>query len=89
MEKNENEIIADGDAEGETEVPEEDFSALLDASQQRENPPVEKDGRVTGTVVPIGKEWVFVDIGGKTEGSIPREELLDEEDRLGVREGDS
>lgn len=66
----------------------EDFAALLDASPQRRDVSIERDKKVEGTIVSIGEEWVFVDIGGKSEGAITREELLDENGVLPVTVGD-
>ncbi|RNC71394.1 MAG: 30S ribosomal protein S1 [Desulfuromonadales bacterium] len=43
---------------------------------------------VTGRVVHITQEYVLVDIGYKSEGSIPVSEFLDEEGNLTVKEGD-
>ncbi len=44
--------------------------------------------KVSGTVVRIGAEAVFVDMGGKSEGYINRSELLDDQGELIVGEGD-
>jgi len=44
---------------------------------------------VTGTVVRVGREWVFVDLGGKSEGVIAVQEFKDEEDdSITVKPGD-
>ncbi len=44
---------------------------------------------MTGTVVSVSDEWVFVDLGGKSEGVIAREELVDESGGMEVKPGDS
>ncbi len=67
----------------------EDFSALFEASMDRLNKPVVKDSKITGTVVSISDEWVFVDIGGKSEGAISAEELKDSDGNLNIKPGDS
>ncbi len=69
--------------------PEEDFAALLEASERDEDTRIRRDEKVTGTVISIGEDWVFVDVGAKTEGTISREELLDEEGNLAVGVGDT
>ncbi len=57
----------------------EDFSApeRLDPGQ-----------KVEATIVRISKEWIFLDVGGKSEGSLARKELADKEDNLTAAEGD-
>jgi small subunit ribosomal protein S1 len=67
----------------------EDFAALFESQQQQQDAFVTLDSRIEGTIVSIGEEWVFVDVGGKTEGAISREELLDEHGQLNFKEGDS
>lgn len=66
----------------------EDFGALLEESEAERAPQVQRDEKVRGTIVSIGEEWAFVDIGGKSEGTIARGELLDEEGNLTVGVGD-
>ena len=72
----------------EAEEHEEDFAALLLALEGDRERSVEPDRQIEGTVVSIGEEWVFVDIGFKSEGHIARQELTDEEGRLQVNIGD-
>jgi small subunit ribosomal protein S1 len=45
--------------------------------------------KVSGKVLSIGDEWVFVDLGGKAEGRISAAELKDAEGNLTVKEGDT
>jgi len=45
--------------------------------------------KVTAEIVRISKEWIFIDLGGKSEGSLASSELLDEEGNMAVKEGDS
>ena len=44
---------------------------------------------VTGTVVQIGQDYVFVDVGTTTEARIDRRELEDKAGNLSVQAGDS
>lgn len=66
----------------------EDFAILFESGEYDRETAVQKDSRVEGPVVSIGEEWVFVDIGSKTEACISREELLDDDGELSVRLGE-
>ncbi|MBI4962306.1 MAG: 30S ribosomal protein S1 [Desulfomonile tiedjei] len=72
----------------ENDEAQEDFAALFEAETSRKGSPVQRDSKIEGTVVSIGEEWIFVDIGGKSEGSIARDELLDKNGQLTVGVGD-
>ncbi len=65
----------------------EDFASLFESGQYDRELVVQRDARVEGSVVSIGEDWVFVDIGAKTEACIAREELLDEQGVLTVEIG--
>ncbi|MGC8659444.1 MAG: S1 RNA-binding domain-containing protein [Desulfomonilaceae bacterium] len=67
---------------------EEDFAALFEASNLADELNTRLNGKIDGKIVSIGEEWVFVDIGGKSEGAISREELLDSEKRMDLKVGD-
>jgi small subunit ribosomal protein S1 len=67
----------------------EDFASLFESGQYDRDTIVRRDTRVEGQIVGIGEEWVFVDIGAKTEGAIAREEMLDESGGLAVSIGDT
>ena len=45
--------------------------------------------KIEATIVKITPEWIFLDLGGKSEGYLDRKELADEEGHLTVQEGDS
>ena len=45
--------------------------------------------QVEATVVRTSGEWVFLDLGGKSEGSLNKNEVLDREGNLTVQEGDT
>ncbi len=66
----------------------ESFAELLESSDHQDQHVAARDAKIEGTVVSVGEEWVFVDIGAKTEGAIAREELVDEDGTLTVRPGD-
>jgi small subunit ribosomal protein S1 len=66
---------------------EESFARLLEESLVK---PVrfETGRRVEARIVKISAEWIFLDLGGKSEGYLDRKELVDEEGNLSVKEGD-
>ncbi|MCF6290278.1 MAG: 30S ribosomal protein S1 [Desulfobacterales bacterium] len=66
---------------------EESFAELFkkDARQQQHLKPGQK---VSATVTSIGKEYVFIDVGTKGDGSLELKELLDEEGNPTIKEGD-
>jgi small subunit ribosomal protein S1 len=71
----------------------EDFAALLGQFERQHADPARREprvgDRVRGTVLSIGPERAFVDLGGKAEGVIAVAELTDGEGRLKVAVGDS
>lgn len=67
---------------------EKSFAELFDqglAGSER----LEPGQKVEARVVRIAREWVFIDLGGKSEGSIAKSELLDKDGNLTVQEGDT
>jgi small subunit ribosomal protein S1 len=66
--------------------PTEDFAAMFEASVQPKR--VEKGHIIEGTIVAIGPEVAFVDVGGKGEATIDIDELKDAEGDLEVAVGD-
>src|SRR5262245_27912887 len=68
----------------------EDFAALLaeyDQKPRRRDPQVGE--KVRGKVTSIGRDAVFLDLGGKSEGMIDAAELRDEDGKLQVKIGDT
>jgi len=68
------------------DAPEEDFAHLLEQSLQPTS--FNEGDMVEGTVVSVGKEVAFIDVGGKGEATIDLEELADEDGKLDVQVGD-
>ncbi|MCB9532838.1 MAG: S1 RNA-binding domain-containing protein [Myxococcales bacterium] len=66
----------------------DDFAAMLGAGPLGVRS-YDVGDKVTGTVVAIGNDAVFVALGGKTEGAIDSAELLDRDGQLTVSVGDS
>ena len=64
----------------------DDFAALFEASIKAKR--FEKGQTIEGTIVAIGPEVAFVDVGGKGEATIDVGELKDEDGRLEVAVGD-
>jgi small subunit ribosomal protein S1 len=64
------------------------FAELFDKTKVRRDflTPGEK---IEATIVKITQDWIFLDLGGKSEGYMDRKELADEEGNLSVMEGDS
>ncbi len=69
------------------QIDSEDFEALLAQYDDRRDDP-EIGEKVKGTIVSIGEEVAFVDFNAKSEGTVAREELLDEHGALNVAVGD-
>lgn len=69
---------------------EEDFERMLEESLSAQPPArsLQLGQKIRATVVAVSGEYVLVDLGGKTEGIMDKAELLDEEGRLKVGEGD-
>jgi small subunit ribosomal protein S1 len=73
----------------------EDFAAML-AETERVTPGAPKAKRrprvgdqITGKIVSVGKDSLFVDVGGKAEGVLERAQVSDPEGKLLVKIGDS
>ena len=64
----------------------EDFAAMFEASLQAKR--LEKGQTIEGTIVAIGPEVAFVDVGGKGEAMIDIDELKDADGDLDVAVGD-
>jgi small subunit ribosomal protein S1 len=70
---------------------EEDFASMFaaqEAGQKRGKRPRTGD-LVKGKIVSIGKEAVFVDIGGKAEGLLDRAQVTNSEGKITVAIGDT
>jgi small subunit ribosomal protein S1 len=70
----------------------DDFAKMF-AESERDAPRSKKRPRVgdqvTGKVISIGKDTVFVDLGGKAEGALERAQVSDAEGKLLVKVGDT
>ena len=70
----------------------QDFGQIL-AEFEQEAPATNEDPavgtKVSGKVLSVGEEWIFVDIGSKSEARIAAADLKDAEGNLTVQEGDA
>ncbi len=71
----------------------EDFASLFGEFEKKQSSKGKKQpeagDKVTGTVVSIQNDHVFIDLGAKTEGIVERDELTDDEGNLTVSVGDT
>ncbi len=70
-----------------TETEEESFEDLLNQSMSE---PVHFNSgeKIQAVVAQITKEWVFIDVGGKSDGFIMVNEFFDDEGNVTIEEGD-
>ncbi len=66
--------------------PTEDFAAMFEASVKAKR--FDRGQMIEGTIVGIGPEVAFVDVGGKGEATVEVSELKDDDGRLEVKVGD-
>ena len=64
------------------------FAELFEQSSKAPNSRFSPGDRVTGKVVKIGQDTIFVDLGGKSEGLVEAQEFRDENGQLTIKEGD-
>ncbi|HTL33193.1 MAG TPA: S1 RNA-binding domain-containing protein, partial [Kofleriaceae bacterium] len=68
----------------------DDFAAMF-AESERDKPKNKRPkvgDMVKGKIITVGKDAVFVDLGGKAEGQLERDQVTDREDKLLVKVGD-
>src|SRR5262245_22892838 len=69
----------------------EDFAAMF-AESERDKPRAKRPkigDVIKGKVITIGKDAVFVDVGGKAEGQLEKSQVSDSEGKLLVKIGDT
>ncbi len=69
------------------ETGEKSFAELFEQSFKKPSR-LEPGQKVEAVIVKITDEWVFLDLGDKSEGCLDRKELLDPDGKLTVAEGD-
>ena len=66
----------------------ESFAELFEAIPKTKDRRFTAGETISGRIVKISKDTIFVDLGGKSEGIAGAEEFLDKEGNLTVKEGD-
>jgi small subunit ribosomal protein S1 len=72
----------------ENEINEKSFAELLEASFESPGRKLFPGDKVSGKVLKVSKDTIFVDLGGKSEGIAEIQEFLDKEGSLTIKEGD-
>jgi small subunit ribosomal protein S1 len=72
----------------ETEENEESFADMLDAYSDRSDEEVRIGDKISGKIVSIGRDSVFIDTGSKIDGVVDKAELLDKNGQMNLEEGD-
>ena len=67
---------------------EKSFSDLFEASQQV-NMSMKKGDKVSGEIIDIQKDTIFVDLGGRQDGIVDAKDFTDPEGNLTVKVGDT
>ena len=65
-----------------------DFAKMFEASANNLNTQLYEGKKVTGTIISITRDNVFVDLGGRSEGIIDKKDLLNAKGELKFKEGD-
>jgi small subunit ribosomal protein S1 len=81
--------IDDDIVEENDETEDGNFADLFEQSGEQGRSWLEPGQKLTGKVLKIGTEWIFMDTGQKGEGVIERKEFLDLDGTVTVKEGDS
>ena len=66
----------------------ESFAELFAQSSQQKSGWLEPGQKISGRVLKVSAEWIFMDTGQKGEGVIDRKEFLDLDGNITVKEGD-
>jgi small subunit ribosomal protein S1 len=69
-------------------IEEKSFAEFL-AENPLEKEWLQPGQKVQARIVKISPEWIFIDLGGKSEGYLDRKEYLDPEGNLTVKEGET
>ena len=87
--KSKHDIDDDDMIEGTEELEDGSFAELFEQDGKQDKRWLEPGQKLTGKVLKIGNEWIFMDTGQKGEGVIERKEFLDSDGNVTVAEGDS
>jgi small subunit ribosomal protein S1 len=78
----------DRDMENGGETEEESFEALFEAYGDKMSDDLQLGDKITGSIVAIDKDLVYIDTGTKTDGTVEKKELLDDAGNLPFGVGD-
>ena len=67
---------------------EESFAALFEAYGDKMSDDLQLGDKITGSIVAIDKDLIYIDTGTKTDGTVEKKELLDAEGHLPFGVGD-
>jgi small subunit ribosomal protein S1 len=67
---------------------EKSFAELFEKTRMRKDY-LKPGQKIEAVIVKITQDWIFLDLGGKSEGYLDRKELTDDGGNLTVKEGDS
>jgi small subunit ribosomal protein S1 len=67
----------------------ESFAEMFEQSSAKQSRWLEPGQKVSGRVLKVSSEWIFMDTGQKGEGVIDRKEFLDLDGNVTLREGDT
>jgi small subunit ribosomal protein S1 len=67
----------------------ESFADMFEQSSAKQSRWLEPGQKVSGRVLKVSSEWIFMDTGQKGEGVIDRKEFLDLDGNVTVKEGDT
>jgi len=73
----------------EEETEGESFAELFEQSSKQKSGWLEPGQKVSGRVMKVGAEWIFIDTGQKGEGVVDINEFLDLDGNVTVKEGDT
>ena len=77
-----------GEAKKDESTEEKSFAELFEKTHMRKD--FLKPGqKIEAIIVKITQDWIFLDLGGKSEGYLDRKEFTDDEGNCSVKEGDS
>ena len=76
------------DVPSENNGEEESFADLLESYSPRMKKNIQVGDKISGKIIGIGRDTVFVDTGTKSDGIVDKEELLDKGGQLPYKEGD-
>jgi small subunit ribosomal protein S1 len=79
----------DNDETNKSQTEDEKTFAELLAESRLEKDWLQRGQKIEAKIVKITKDWVFLDLGGKSEGYLDRKELLNADGHLTVKEGDT